>query len=550
MLCSLSIHNIALIDQVSIDFADKLNVLTGETGAGKSIILDALGLALGQRSEARLLRAGTKQGSVTAEFAIAELPAINAMLEEQGLPAEDALLLRRVLYSDGRTKAYANDAPISVTLLRELGSQLVEIHGQHDQKGLLSPTHHRQMLDLFTGHALSDTAEAYRHWQEAVSELESVKASLASAHGESAYLEHAVDELRKLAPTPGEEEELADLRRQLMQRESIIETLQSAMQYLQGQSPISEQIYNAQRLFFKSGDALGDTSPITDALERASIEIGEAQQAIEHKLMEMEANEHSVETIEERLFALRGASRKYQCPADELPELQAELEGKLKLLAEQETRLQELEHHITQAKQSYIQQAERVRAAREKAATQLATQLTEALQPLKMGQTTLTVEIEAQPEERWAEHGMDKVTFLVSTNPGNPPGPMHKIASGGELSRFMLALKTVLSSASTPVTMIFDEVDTGIGGAVADAVGKHLHDVAHQAQVLVVTHQPQVAAYGNHHLRVEKLVENETTLTRVHPLLDSDKQEEIARMLAGENITEEARAAARKLLHV
>ena len=550
MLLSLAIRNIVLIDALDISFTSGLCVLTGETGAGKSILLDALCFALGDRGNPRLLRHGAKQGSVTAEFDVSKSPAIRQLLEEQGMEPSETLYLRRVVSEDGKNKCFINDAPVSVNLLRQMGEMLVEIHGQHEQRGLLEASTHRSIIDAYglLYAPLSAVERNYVAWRQAADELKHLEELQAAALREEDYLRHISKELGDLHPEQGEEDTLAAKRSLLMNKEKLVGTLQSAIDELVGSHPIENALSSAQRTLTRNSQlaAEGSFDPAIDALERAAIEVGEAVSHLE-KLAGSLAEGDDLEHVEERLFALRAASRKFGRPVDELPEYLAEITTKLSLLDHQTSHMTKLAEEVAQTKSAYIAAATELTTLRQASALKLEQALLAELRPLKMDQMRFHVAIEPLPQESWAAHGVDKVHFLVATNPGSPLGALAKIASGGELSRFMLAVKVVLSAVNSVPVMIFDEIDTGIGGAVADAVGKRLEMLGESLQVLVVTHQPQVAARGASHLKVRKQVVEGATITSVSTLADHERNEEIARMLSGAEITEEARAAAVKL---
>lgn len=552
MLHHLSIRNIVLIDAVDLSLAPGLGVLTGETGAGKSILLDALGFVLGGRGNARLLRHNAPSGTVTASFDVTGNEAAQNLLKSQGLEiTDDTLILRRSIYPDGKSKAFVNDIPVSVNYLRQLGDNLVEVHGQHDQRGLLEPSSHRFMVDAYgrLEGELQTVQSAFDAYDTAVTALEQLKQLRDQAVKEESYLRYVQQELAALAPKLGEEEILAEKRSVLMNREKITSTLQSAMKELQGSQPVVVALQSAGRLLSRNTHLQTPAvQAIIEMLERAAIETNEALEGLEKACQAIEGGGESLESVEERLFALKDAARKYHVPVDELPRYREEVEAKLALLGEQEFRLGTLETEVTASRLRYEQAAATLTKSRRRTAKTLETKLVEELAPLKMEGACFNVAIDVLPEAQWAREGVDRVRFLMSTNPGTPPDELTKIASGGELSRFMLALKVVLASVKSVPTLIFDEIDTGIGGAVADAVGKRLALLGEHAQVLVVTHQPQVAAYGSSHLHVKKHKEQDTTRTSVSLLSASERKQELARMLSGATITSEAMIAAERLL--
>lgn len=554
MLLHLSIRNIVLIESLDIPFSTGLCVLTGETGAGKSILLDALGFVLGDRGGQKLLRHGAAQGSVAAEFEVEHSSAVAALLEDQGIEAAAPLVLRRVVYADGKNKCFINDVSVSVMLLKTMGELLVEMHGQHEQRGLLEPATHRAIIDAYgdLGAQLLQVKASYQTWQESRDKLESLLAAQAEAAREEDYLRHIAGELRQLAPETGEEEELAGKRTLLMSREKLASTLESALAELTGNRNVESALLAAQRILVRNSAVApeGCFDQAVEALERAAVEVHEAIESIEKIAQDMEGGEDRLEAVEERLFALRAASRKFNLPVDALGAYLEEIEAKLALLSNQQADAALLASQAAEARARYIAVASHLTEARKATALKLEQALLAELAPLKMGNTRFEVACEPYTEKEWSVQGMDKMYFLASTNPGSPLAPLAKIASGGELSRFMLAIKVVLADVNAVPTMIFDEVDTGIGGAVADAVGKRLKSLGAHVQVLVVTHQPQVAAKGMMHLKVQKEVKEGVTSTAVIVLSITERKEELARMLAGEHITHEARAAADKLLEV
>lgn len=552
MLVQLAIRDIVLIEQANIPFATGLCVLSGETGAGKSILLDSLGLAIGNRAEARLVRSGKEQGVVTAEFDITGQKALHASLADLGLELEgDHLIIRRILTADGKSRCFINDQPVSVTALKSVGEQLVEIHGQHDQRGLLDPSSHRDLLDDFGGldkeRRASETA--YRTWRDKAEELAALQALVEKAQAEEDYLRHMLGELDALKPKAGEEETLAERRQEMMHGEKRIAAIQSALDELQGNTSVATSLHSAVRMLTRSTALEADaTSKVMDTLERAAIEVDEAVAELERIAADSVFSPAEMERVEERLFALRGLARKHNTSVDELAQLLEDTRAKLTLLESQTTSLGTLEAEVQAARALYLEKAEALSAKRKTAATTLEKSVMAELDGLKMAGTKVVVTVEPLAEAHWQAEGIDKVTFLAATNPGSPPAQLHKIASGGELSRFMLALKVAMRDVRSTPTVIFDEIDTGTGGAVADAIGRRLAKLGEVAQVLVVTHLPQVAARGGYHLHISKAATDNITRTQVVPLAAGERQEELARMLAGEAITDEARAAAGKLM--
>jgi len=551
MLSSLSIRDIVLIDRLEMEFAPGLSVLTGETGAGKSILLDAFGLALGGRADAALLRPGAAQATVSAEFAVGAGHPARAILEEQALPCDGTVILRRQLGADGRSRAFVNDQPVGVGLLRRVGDALVEIEGQFEQQGLLDTGTHRAMLDAFAG--LADQAaqvrDAWRHWQSCCAAHAEAEAALDRTRRDEEYLRHAVAELTEMEPRPGEDSELAEARRLLMNREKLLDAARAAHGDLAGERGADSLLAAAQRRLDRIADKAGDlTAPIIAALDRAAAEIADARDRLHRLVSDRELAPHRLAQIEERLFALRDLARKHGVTVDALADHAARLAAQLAALDDQTGRLAGLAQAEAAARVSYGAAAEALGKARAKAARRLDAEVNAELPPLKLDKARFATRLDALVESDWGEHGRERVVFEVSTNPGMPPGPLARIASGGELSRFLLALKVVLAAADPVPTLVFDEVDSGVGGATAAAVGERLARLGKALQVLVVTHSPQVAARGQNHWRVEKAAAGKSVLTRVTPLDAKGRREEIARMLSGATITEEARAAAERLL--
>jgi DNA repair protein RecN (Recombination protein N) len=545
MLRSLDIRDVLIIDRLELAFQPGLNVLTGETGAGKSILLDALGFVLGWRGRAELVRAGAAQGEVTAVFDLPSGHAARDVLLEAGFEAEDELILRRINAVDGRKTAWVNDRRVSGEVLRDLSDTLVELHGQHDDRGLLNPRGHRTLLDTFAALDLGPLREAWRARSAARAGLAAAEAALAAARGEEDYLRHAVAELDQLDPQPGEEATLDAKRRVMQAAEKIRGDVLRAHAALSDQGA-EGQLTDAQRWLEGVADrAEGALDGALAAVSRAMIELGEAQAGVEASLRGLDFNPADLENLEERLFAIRALARKHSVLADDLGDFAARLRARLEALDSGTAGLAAHVVAVAGAEAAYDALANAARAQRAEAAGRLDAAMAAELAPLKMERAVFTTELtegEAGPE------GRDTVTFSVATNPGAPAGALNKIASGGELSRFLLALKVCLTGDAPGLTMIFDEIDRGVGGATADAVGRRLQALANGAQVLVVTHSPQVAALGAHHWRVEKRVVGEMTLSSVTPLDAAARVEEIARMLAGDSVSDAARAAARALL--
>ncbi|ANC91834.1 DNA repair protein RecN [Azospirillum humicireducens] len=554
MLVSLTIRDVVLIERLSLSFRKGLCALTGETGAGKSILLDALGLALGARADSGLVRHGADQASVTAEFELSGDHPAFAILKEQGLDADagdGALVIRRTVNTDGRSRAWVNDQPVGVGLLKSLGAELVEVHGQFDTHGLLNPQTHRGVLDAYAGLSAqaAQVAAAHRAWRQVEDARHSAAADIARARSEEEYLRHAVAELDALAPKPGEEEELSETRAVLMHREKLVDGMNAAYAELSGDRGVERALSSAIRTLSRIADRAGGTlDPVIAALDRAATEAGEAIAALQAVSSGVDMDPRALEKLEERLFALRAAARKHGVDVDALAALREEMAGRLLLIEDQGDLLAKLAKEAAQARVTFHKAAEALSAARREAAGRLDIAVAGELAPLKMEKAKFRTLVEPLDEAEWNASGIDRVAFQVATNPGSPPGALNKIASGGELARFMLALKVVLAQTSTVGTLVFDEVDTGIGGAVAAAVGERLETLGHGLQVLVVTHSPQVAARGAVHLKVQKSQKGEQVTTGVAELDGDERREEIARMLSGATVTAEARAAADSLI--
>jgi DNA repair protein RecN (Recombination protein N) len=554
VLASLAIRDVVLIERLDLAFGHGLTALTGETGAGKSILLDSLGLALGQRAEAGMVRAGQPQASVAAAFAPpAGHPAFD-ILREQGIEPEEDLVLRRVVQADGRSRAFVNDQPVGVALLRRLGATLVEVQGQHDQVGLADPATHGGLLDAFgtLEPRRAEVASAWGAWRGATRRLAEAREAIAAAQREEEWLRHAVAELAELKPEDGEEEGLATERQRLQQGERRAEAIAAAIAEL---TPRDRRAATPARALREAARALErlpppneEAQPAIAALAAAQDALAEAESALSRLLQEGGPDPRRLETVEERLFALRAAARKHSVAVVDLAALAADLRARLEALDAGTGRVAALERDAEAARRAYLAAAGTLTGARRDAALRLEKAVAKELPPLKLDRARLAIEVAAKEEGAWGPDGQDRVTFLVATNPGQVPGQLAKIASGGELSRLMLALKVVLARGSPVPTLVFDEVDSGIGGATAAAVGERLARVAERLQVLVVTHSPQVAARGAAHLRVAKQVKGGRAETRVDALPEAERREELARMLAGERVTDAARAAAESLL--
>jgi DNA repair protein RecN (Recombination protein N) len=554
MLASLSIRDVVLIERLDLNFGPGLSVLTGETGAGKSILLDSLGLALGMRAEAGLVRSGQAQASVAAVFQPPEGHPAFALLTEQGMEAEDTLVLRRVVQADGRSRAFVNDQPVGVGLLKRLAATLVEVQGQHDQVGLADPATHAALLDAFGAHDATRgrVATAYKSWRATETALAEAEAAVAAALRDEEWLRHAVEELSTLAPEDGEEERLAQERQGLQQAERRNEAIASALAEIQPRDRRSSHPGNALRSAARALERLPppneSAQPALAALTQAQDALAEAERLLERLAVDALPDPRRLEVLEDRLYGLRSAARKHGVAVVELPAHLDSLRERLSALDAGTGRVAALQAARQAARKDYVAAGEALSAARRASAAQLEKALAAELPPLKLDRARVVIEVAPREESAWGADGMDRVTLLVSTNPGQVPGQLVKIASGGELSRLMLALKVVLARGSPVPTLVFDEVDAGIGGATAAAVGERLARVAERLQVLVVTHSPQVAARGAQHLQVAKAVRGGKAETRVLPLDAPARREEIARMLAGEVVTEAARAAAASLL--
>jgi DNA repair protein RecN (Recombination protein N) len=547
MLTGLSVRDVVLIEALDLEFGAGLGVLTGETGAGKSILLDAVGLALGARAESGLVRAGQAQAAVIATFELSADHGANAVLAANGLEGEpgEPLVVRRLVRADGGSRAFVNDQPVSAGLLRELGAGLVEIHGQHDDRGLLNPRGHRALLDGFAGADLGPVEQAWRSVEESERALAAARAEVETAERDREWLDHVVEELDKLAPEEGEEATLAEERARMQAGTRIAEDLQNVSELLGGSDGGLSQLRQAARRL----DRIAESHPCLEealaALDRAVIEGALGEEKLDAAAEALACSPERLEEVEARLFDIRAAARKHRVQADELPGLLTELRRRREALAAGGQLLTELEAAVRSSRETYATAAAALSTMRREAATRLDGAVATELRPLKLDAAqfrTVVSDAEAGPA------GQDRVEFEIATNPGAPFGPLVKIASGGELSRFILALKVALAEAGGATTMIFDEIDRGVGGAVASAIGERLHRLSGQSQVLVVTHSPQVAARGAHHWLIEKSHDGTVTRTSVGALDADRRREEIARMLSGADITDEARAQARRLL--
>ena len=552
MLVQLAIRNIVLIDRLDLAFGAGLTVLTGETGAGKSILLDAFALALGSRGDGSLVRAGEAQGQVAAVFDLpAEHPA-RRVAAAQDIAVDGDLILRRLQFADGRTRAFVNDEPVSVQAMRAIAQRIVEIHGQHDERALVESASHRALVDAYGG--LQQEVQAVRAAHRLLRAARDMHASeqtrVEKARAEADFLRHAHDELAKLAPSDNEEEWLAERRTLMMQAEKIVADLRDAQEAIAGESSAVAGLAGVmRRLDRRRAQVPALIDPVVKAIDATLVALDGAQAALETALRETAFEPGELERVEERLFALRAAARKHATSVDQLPALTEKFASDLEVIEASEARLLELKAAVDSASEAYHSACEALSKARAAAATRLDKAVAKELPPLKLQGAKFSTDIVRDTEADSAD-GYDKLEFRVQTNPGSRPGALMKVASGGELARFMLALKVVVADRGSAPTLVFDEIDTGIGGSVADAIGQRLARLASGVQVLAVTHAPQVAARTDAHFRIEKAASKggKAVVTRVAVLDAAERREEIARMLAGATITEEARAAAGRLL--
>lgn len=554
MLRALSIANIVLIDRLDLEFEAGLGVLTGETGAGKSILLDALGLVLGNRADMGLVRQGTDAAQVIASFDPPRADSVLAQLlaaHDFPVDADEPLIIRRSLKLDGGSRAFINDQPCSAALLREVGAQLVEIHGQHDDRGLLAPAGHRALLDAYAKADVAPVAKAFAAWRKAETQLNEARAALETAERDREWLEHSVEELRALNPMAGEEAELAEERSSMQKGEKIAGDLGDIMKSFDAYKGAPAHLRDAARRLDRLA---GDHHLLAEALaslDRAIIDVDEAEAKLHAAALATEFEPARLEQTEGRLFELRAAARKHHVQPDDLAELLEQQMAKLDAIDGGNAGLHRLEEELARAAAAYTHAASKLSDQRSKAAARLDKAVEAELKPLKLDAARIKTLVEQQSAERWSADGMDRVEFLISTNPGAPFGALGKIASGGELSRFILALKVSLAQQGGAETIIFDEIDRGVGGAVASAIGERLARLASgNTQLLAVTHSPQVAAKGGSHYMIAKSSQGTVTRTSVRRLDDEQRREEIARMLSGTEVTLEARAQAERLLEV
>jgi DNA repair protein RecN (Recombination protein N) len=552
MLTAISIRDIVLIEKLDISLDRGMTILTGETGAGKSILLDALGLTLGARGDSTLVRSGASKGVVTAAFALPDSHSAMRILEQQGIDTNGELVIRRIQNADGPSRASINDQPVSLNLLRQIASTLAEIHGQHDDRALVDVSNHRRLLDAFGGldGEVQSVGALWSRLSKVKSELEDHRALIAKAEAERDYLEHAIEELRKLDPRPEEETRLAEARQLMMNAEQYAAALSEAEDAVSGDGTVTAKIGAALRKLERRRDSVGGRlDQVCAVLDRLLSEMSEAQSAIAEAKRSFAFDPSELEQSEERLFALRAAARKYKSTVDQLAEVHARFEAELQAITDGGKEQDRLEKAYREAQDAYIIAARSISAKRKQVAAQLDKAVLAELPPLKLERARFSTEIDSD-ETRSGPNGFDRVEFLVAANPGTPLSPLMKVASGGELARFMLALKVVLAAKGSAPTLIFDEIDTGVGGATAEAIGTRLSRLSKGLQVLAVTHSPQVAARADQHLLISKIeeVSSHRMVTRVQPLSDQSRREEIARMLSGAKVTQEARAQADRLL--
>jgi DNA repair protein RecN (Recombination protein N) len=552
MLTALSIRDIVLIEKLDISLEKGLTVLTGETGAGKSILLDALGLALGARGDSSLVRAGAERGVVTAGFALPPSHPAFAILKEQGVDADGELVIRRIQNADGPSRAAINDQPVSLNLLRQIAGALAEIHGQHADRALVDVSAHRRLLDAFGAHE-AEVGEVSRLWEKASAAEAALlehRSLMERAEAERDYLEHATEELRALNPIEGEEAKLAEARQMMMSAEQYAEALGDAEEALAGDGTSVARLNAALRKLERRREGAGGRlDHVCQSLDRVLAEVGEAERAIAEARRAFIFDPRELEKSEERLFALRAAARKFKCTVDTLAQVRERFDTELQALTDGGGRLKALEQAFRVAREAYDAAAEKLSNKRRKTAKALDKAVIAELPPLKLDRARFETAIETDAGKP-GPHGIDRIEFMVAANPGTPLAPLMKVASGGELARFMLALKVILAARGSAPTLIFDEIDTGVGGAVADAIGARLARLAEKLQVLAVTHSPQVAARAAQHMLISKMEEvaSKRMVTRVQSLSAQSRREEVARMLSGAQVTEAARAQADELL--
>ncbi len=553
MLQNLTIENIVLIDRVEFDIGQGLSVFTGETGAGKSIIFNALSLLMGERAEARFIRHGCDKATVSASFLTPDISEFHALLEAYDLEQEDGtLLLRRVISRDGKSKAFINDVPVSLKLLKELSPFFFEVYGQHDQQKLFQQRFYLDIVDdqIKDASLFKQVHGAYKDWKEAQKDLEQTTHSIETSLRQQDYLEFVVKELQELTPQEGEEASLAQRRAVLMHAEKLHANLEDVRNTLESSPDIMASLQRAERTLAQTTiEELQDkVQPIIQALDRAGIELADALEAVHRLQQGLQFDDQELERTEERLFELREKARKHHVSVEELPALLVRMKTQLDEIESQENLLEQKKLRVQESRRTFEEIADRLTSKRKDIALKLAQALVKELNQLKMEHANLTIEVNQLDEAQWHSRGKDQAVFSITTNPKVPPDRVDKVLSGGEMSRFMLALKAITSHEKTGLTFIFDEVDAGVGGSTASAIGKRLALIGEGAQVLCVTHQAQVASYASQHFLVAKHASKDEVTTAVKPLDATAKKEELARMLAGEGVTEEARAAAVKLM--
>jgi DNA repair protein RecN (Recombination protein N) len=547
MLIQLSIRDVVLIQSLDLELTHGLTVLTGETGAGKSIILDALSLVLGARSDARLVRSGALRASVTASFDLQHGHPIFALLNDNDIDTNE-LIIRRVVNADGKSKAYINDQAVSVAMLKEISPLLVDVHGQFDSHGLLDPATHAALLDRFSAHEklLSVTRKAYEFWQDKITALAALQAAANQAQADEDFMRASLRELEDLSPIAGEEEKLAARRQFLQQQEKLFEVLRASDTDLQtAEQAVLDIRRQLDKLLNKTGDML---KPLSEKIEHLYDAVAYAQQAVEHITVQLNNDDQSLEQSEARLFAIRALARKHHCTADELSDKHKAFSQALMLIEDQGDLIKRLEKETVTARDLYITAAKELSVSRAAACDRLSKVINKELKPLKLEKADFRVNMMSLAEPQWSTRGCDEIRFMVAMNPGQPHVPLHKTASGGEMARLLLAIKVVLAKLENIPVLVFDEVDTGIGGAVAEAVGERLQKLAQDAQVIVITHAAQVAARGTTHWQVSKSQKANQTETSVAVLSGDERREEIARMISGAEISNEARQVADKML--
>lgn len=551
MLTHLSISNVVLIDKLDLDFSEGLTILSGETGAGKSILLDSLGLVLGSRGDIGLIRTGTDKLSVTGVFELRDQNSpFYSIARDNDLEIDGDIIIKRSLQKDGRGKIFINDQPISLKLLKELSPFLVEVHGQFDNQGLLNPLTHRILLDSYGSYQekLEKVKQAFKTYRQTEKDLCLASQALQQAESQEETLIHFKNELEGMKLKKGEEQEIVSKRNEMMHAEKILDNFSAAHEALQGEA-FAANVRHAMSAVSKVNQLTNDKyQNIFEFLDAALVNLDEATLAIESASAEIELNSNDLNALEERFFALKSLARKHQCAIDDLPDVLFNINQKLKMIEKNADDVILLQKNLNEAKKQYVQESTELHDLREKAALDLSQKVQNELQFLKMKQAKFKIQINTLEEEKWTETGFDDVTFLASTNLGQPFALLSKIASGGELSRFMLALKLNLSGQSGVETLIFDEIDSGVGGGTAEAIGNRLLKLSKDVQVFVVTHLPQVASFSKTHFKIEKETNNGQTTTKVKCLSDIEKKEEIARMLSGEKISDEARLAAKVLI--